>query len=207
MRKMLFLLIIALAWPLAAKEARATCLQVLPAAETVNVGDSVAVDLIISGLADADLSSFDLNLIFDDGLLEFQSYSMGDQLGDLATMQALDLSNVRGPGILNLSELSLLWDLSFQADEFNLATVHFSALAAGSSPLGVGCVLLGDGPAAWLQADIETLGVTVADGAAPVPEPASLILLSAGLIGIMGFRRRESQRSKNPLSHRIQNEA
>ena len=99
----------------------AVTIDLIPDRSPLSVGESLDIELVISGLSADDLSTFDLNVVYDPGLLSFNGYTLGTQLGDLIVGDALDFSlGDTGGGIINLAEQSWLMDLSFQPDFFSL---------------------------------------------------------------------------------------
>ena len=163
-----------------------------PVSQTVPVGDTAEVALVISGLGIGiapSLSIFDMDITFDSALLGFSSAVYGDPvLGDQLDLFAGSvISTTPSAGSVNLFELSLdgPWDLDdLQAGSFTLATLFFNTLAVGASPLEITINALGD---AWG----DPLTATVVDGSiSPVPEPATILLLASGMAGMGVFGRR-----------------
>ncbi|MBY0243117.1 MAG: cohesin domain-containing protein [Burkholderiaceae bacterium] len=169
--------------------AMATTISFSPSAANVGIGGNVAVDVRVSGLgAGTDLGAFDLNVLFDASLLNLTGYALGASLGDTSLFEALDISlGNTAAGKFNLSEISLLSDLSAQQDAFTLATLYFSGAAVGSSALSLGDVLLGDAFGNALPADLQGASVT------SVPEPHNLALFLAGLALAGAVRRQRKQ--------------
>lgn len=165
----------------------AATLSLNPSNAQPSVGGGFSVELLISDLgADEALAVFDLTLNFDSTLFSFGSYTLGGQLGSLASFEAMDLSaGVQGPGSVHLGELSLLADLPDQPKAFSLATLNFTAKAAGTGAFSLAQVTLGDSWGTALPANLSGATVTA------VPEPASYALLLAGM-GLLAARRRKS---------------
>jgi hypothetical protein len=72
----------------------------------------------------------------------------------------------------------------YQAGSFVLASLTFDTLALGTSPLDISINALGDAWGNPLTADIQGGNVNVA----PVPEPATIVLISIGLASLVGTR-------------------
>ncbi|MBU1010504.1 MAG: PEP-CTERM sorting domain-containing protein [Bacteroidetes bacterium] len=154
----------------------------------VGVDDMINVDVLISDMQGAYLGAFDFNVNFDESVLAFDSYSLGSELGDISAGNADDWGfGYLGSGVLNLSELSWLWDLSSQPDEFTLATISFLGNGQGTSVLMLSDVILSDDWGYDLQAISESSSINVTSS---VPEPATILLLSAGFIGLFSAKRR-----------------
>lgn len=165
-----------------------------PAAQTTTPGESVSVDLAISGLGDYapdSLSTFDLDVRYDPAILDFTGAAFGDPVwGDQLDLFGLgfNITDVDDsvPGVVNLFELS--WDLpddldTLQPGNFVLATLDFQAIGTGTSPLTFDSIVLGDSWGASLAADCEPGAVTV------VPVPGAVLLTSFGLT-LVGFATR-----------------
>ena len=155
----------------------------LPSSD-VYIGDSVSMDIIISGLETNNISSFSFTLDFDSAILSFDSYALGTGLGDLTAFEALDTSSGA-----KLVETSLLSDFSLQPDSFTLASVTFTGIGLGNSSLGISdLILFGDaGNIAATVAPSEAIDVI----RAPVPEPSTIFLLGSGFAGLAFYRRKK----------------
>ncbi|MEJ2693424.1 MAG: hypothetical protein P8166_10310 [Candidatus Thiodiazotropha sp.] len=92
--------------------AGAVTLSLEPSASTAKVGDTVSLDLMISGLGDYigdSLGDFDLEVMFDSSVFSFDGYSLADYLGDPGWFEAVDYSfGEYAPGRIGLTEVSLL---------------------------------------------------------------------------------------------------
>jgi hypothetical protein len=163
-----------------------------PVSQTAPVGDSVTVDIFISGLGDGfapSLSAFDLDVVYDPAVLSFSSYALGPYLGDTLLWEAFDDSwGLIASDRVDIAEVSFLLDSeldSLQPGKFTLASLTFDILAAGQSDLTLENVVLGDAFGGELVVDKIQNGVIN-----PVPEPATLLLLGSGLAGLAGFRKK-----------------
>ena len=127
--------------------AQAVTLDLNPLNQSVTVGETVSIDVQISGLGDMttpSLQAFDLNINFDPTLLSFSSATFGDPtLGDLVGLpDPLNLGPVMGtddsiPGVVAINEVSFAPadDFNVQPDSFILATLDFIAISPGTSNL------------------------------------------------------------------------
>jgi hypothetical protein len=125
-------------WP---NLAQAISLNLVPSPENASPGEKIEVAVTISELGDGvapSLSTYDLNISFDNTILDFSSVTFGDPVQG----NQLDLSGfgteteIREPSldVVNIFELSFDFpdDLdTFQADSFTLATLSFDTIRTG----------------------------------------------------------------------------
>ncbi|MDJ0601661.1 MAG: PEP-CTERM sorting domain-containing protein [Crocosphaera sp.] len=157
-------------------------LNVIPSVETVQVEQSVNVDVTITGLGNGEppsLSTFDLDLDFDPTVLSFNSATFSEQLNlsGLGTISAVT------PGTVSVNAFEISFDSPQTLDEqqlgdFTLITLNFSALALGSSDLNLSVNALGDSSFLPLIAEeVNNASVSV------VPEPLTIL----GSLTAIGF--------------------
>jgi hypothetical protein len=185
-----------------------------PSSSSVNVGGTVSVQVEIQGLqADSpngpSLGGYDFLLGYNPAVLGDPVISFGDPI--LGDQLALEVPSITCIGTacgassnfpIEIGEVSLdtVTELnSSQASAFTLATITFTALGTGTSPLDLGGVTLADenGRALTLGGTDDS-SVTVAKAiTAATPEPRTGILLpfAAGLAGLLLRRRWSSARA------------
>ncbi len=167
-------------------------------------GDGFSIDLMVSGLNGTSLpslGSFDVDILYDTSQMTFENYSLGTGLGEVNFFEAEDISLGNLGGVINLAVVSWLFDfeLELQPAEFSLATLSFRCLAPGISTIGIDAddpyLYFGDEWGFQLPVDIgEGVLVTQSAGAAPVPEPSTMLLFGIGLAGFVGNHRRKRKR-------------
>lgn len=169
----------------------AISLSFAPSASQIMVGDSVDIDIMISGLEEIDIGDFDVTVGFDDSILDFDGYALGNGLDDLLWGPGLDMSNgLQGSDRIHLAELSLTFGpYPSQLNFFSLGTLSFTAQNAGISDLSFLNVILSDGN--WTPGELTATLSTGSVEVASVPEPASLLLFATGLAGLAGLRRKK----------------
>lgn len=162
------------------------------------------IGILISGLDDGmapSLSTFDLDVVFDPALFDFDSLTFGDPiLGDQLDLFGFGIitSVSSGIGMVNFFEVSL--DFPFDLDDlqpgsFTLATLTFDALTAGTGDFDITIQSLGDSFGLPLNATV-TRGTVTSSNATSVPEPGTLTLILTSLTGliVLGRLRRRMYR-------------
>lgn len=175
--------------------AHAVLIELQPDALLAETGDSIALDLVVSGLGNSgpdSLGAFDISVGFDPGKLTFTGYSLGDLLGDIGLSEAIDASSGDVGGAVNLVEVSLLSAVALDAlqpDAFVLATLQFDVINLAPSVVTqlsvLGGPVLADAFASSLA--ITGLGTASITG---VPVPGTVFLLAATVFGWLTTRRR-----------------
>lgn len=195
-----------------AAPAHAAVISVVPPAQDANVGDTVTADILVAlGLNEA-VGGVSLLLSFDPSVLTGLDF-VNDPDGAMGV--ALDPFNDFGSAFAagggSPLELFFLADVSLptfadlkplQGAGFRLATVSFTALAPGLSPLSLSVVpvagrFLSDAAGNELAAQAIPGSVCVGGAAACVvqaPEPGTLSLLGLGAAALIAGRRRRARR-------------
>lgn len=152
---------------------------------TVNSGDTLSVDVVVSGLGTEIVAAYDLDVGFDSTTLQADSIDFGPWLGDAFFFEVLEdfsLDNIAG--LADFAALSLLSDLELSALQasasgtLTLATLNFTALRDTTTPLEF---IWGAGN------DIKGANNRQIH---PAPEPNSLAILALGSV-VLAIRRRK----------------
>lgn len=177
--------------------AHSALIELQPGSLNATTGDSISLDLVISGLGNFgpdSLGAFDVSVGFDPSIFAFTSYSLGGYLGDLGLLEALDASFGDLGGSINLAEVSLLSAASLDALQpgaFTLATLNFDvinlAVGAVSQLSLLSGAVLADGNGDALEARIGA-AASVEGVASTVPLSGTLSLLLAALFGLFMLR-------------------
>lgn len=189
--------------------AQAVSLGFAPSSQTKLLGSSLNVDVVVSGLhgtaaAPQVVSAFDLDVLYNSAILGNASINFAPAITALGLDPADDgllFGSNLSAGRIDLFALSLLSDADLQAlqgDSVTIATLGFTAIGLGTSPLSFdpatfpGIDVKGLN-AAMLTPDVFNGSVTVIDNGTPVvPEPGTVMLVGAGLAGLLLLRRRNS---------------
>lgn len=167
-----------------------------PSADAIT-GESVSVDIVVSGLGNFSpdsLGAFDVSVAYDPVVFAFSGYTFGAFLGDLGSAESLDASAGDSGGSVNIAQVSLLADAdlhALQPGEFALATLDFDVLdlaIGATSQLSFAGALLGDTGGGALPAT--NSGPATFVGGTEVPNPGTVLLLLGGLLSLRVARRR-----------------
>ena len=157
-----------------------------------NVGQTLTANLVVSDIEKDSIgftsliADFELDLMFDNSLLSFDSLSFGEKLGD--GLDSLQLDNVTASGILNIFELSyLLYDellvLQDGISKFTLASINFDIINVGSGLFSLNNIATGNDIGTALT-DIQSNSTSfiTTSGTTAIPEPTSVALILVGLM-------------------------
>ena len=185
------ILVVILAF-LSATPATSATLELVPDMTTVGLGDALFIDIVVSELGDGiapSVGDFDFDITYDDTILTATDVEIGGFLGDLDFLEAIGGFDLSTSGVVDLFEVSFLFDFeldALQPASFTLATLSFEAIGLGMSTLDFTQVILGDSFA-------QPIDTTVTGGSVSVPLPPTLWLFGSSLLALVGFSKRKAQ--------------
>jgi hypothetical protein len=180
---------------LSSLEAKALLLEFRPVNQSVKLGSFVTADLWIDGSdPKSGVGGYDVTVNFNPVFLAFDNVSAGAHFGITA-----------GPFITSTADSISIADISLeppadllrlqQSSDFLLGSFRFHTLSSGTSMLDISQAVLGDVNGNQLTVDALRSG-NIEVLATAVPEPASYVLLLAGL-GLIWVFTKGSRRQNN----------
>jgi Cohesin domain/PEP-CTERM motif len=159
-------------------------ISVQPPSQTVNVGDNFSLDVNVDI---TDLYAFQFDLTFNPAVLSATSITEGSLLltGGSTFFIPGAIDNTLGTVFFTAN--TLLGPGPGVTGSGTLASIYFTALGLGASPVDLSNIGLLDSAFNEIAADSTNGTVNVIPGSVSVPEPASLLLLllGSGLVGIV----------------------
>jgi hypothetical protein len=173
--------------------AHAALIELQPSPLLATTGDSILLNLVVSGLGTDSLGAFDISVGFDSSALSFTSYSLGNYLGNVNLLEAIDGSVGNTGGAVNVAEVSLLPDFdldTLQPGAFTLATLNFNVINLAVGTVTQLSVLSGPVLGDALGSPIVVTGLGSAS-VGTVPIPGTLALLTGSMLGWLTLKRRQ----------------
>lgn len=161
-----------------------TVLSVVPASSTVSTSDTFAVDVSISGVTD--LYDFQFDLSFNPAVLKATNILEVAFLSSGGSTFFIPGTIDNAAGTITFNANTLLTAISGVSGSGALVEFDFTALAGGTSSLDLANIILQDSTGTILDNTAASGSVNV-QGTTAVPEPSVLMLLSAGLLGLIGL--------------------
>ncbi len=186
----------------------AIVLSFTPSATQISIGQTVMVDVGISGLGAEFLSGLDVNFVYSTAVLNWVSTAFS--AAQFGMIFPDPIGETGGPGDMGYDVISLEDDATLAGiqtdDAFKLFTLEFTGAADGATTLTLGGgandrLFLGSGGinAVELAVDVGSVCIAVGSGSCagasqPIPEPATYGLAAIALLaaGVAGRSRRRA---------------
>lgn len=170
----------------------AASISVTPSALNVTVGQTFSVDVFISGVSD--LYAFQFDIGYDPSILSAGAISEGAFLLEGGST-LWDTGSINNSGGVIDDTFGSLQSIVPGVDGSGvLASINFTALAAGSSNISLFDIILLDSQIFDIDvSSVSSTNILVNAQTIPdptVPEPATVFLLIIGLIGLTSVRRK-----------------
>lgn len=190
---LLILILMVVGHPLTVK---AMTLTISPSNQSVALGSNVQIDVSFINPGGKLLAEYDLFLTYDPTILAYNNASFSSALGNPNDPNNWFSTTSSSPGSLEILAFPLLFDQTLQngTSDLPLFSLNFSTLTAGTSILSfTPDSIMGDELGDPLQVDLVSGRIDVTQSTNPVPEPSTVLLLSASLlIGIIYIKRKNT---------------
>jgi len=173
-------------------------ISVDPASQIVGLGANFTVDLVWDGDGPNYLGDWDIDLLYDDSILQYDGATFHFGVDSLGCLPGVSCDDFSVPGLIDLFEVSFdaIPDLIANQDglgnTFAIATLDFTALVDGLTDLTFGFGTFGDEGGIPITPALVNGEVCVSRTGAPceeVPLPGVVPLMALGFAGLVWGRR------------------
>ncbi len=180
-----------------AAPARAITISFVPSSTTVDVGDPIDIDVLVSDLGIEIVSAYDLDVDYDSTIVTATGVTFTPFLG--GPLDAMEVA-ILNPGFIDFFAVSFLSDdelAALQGGPFVLATLSFVAISPGTTslifdPIKFPGIDVKGRDGARLAVNAEEGEINVREQTR-IPEPSTLWLGLVGLLAARELRRRRAR--------------